>query len=86
MQGVNYSIPLRNAVLSILKKRQGIIIDKELYAMLQKMFNDFSESKLNRILMQLEIEGLIHVSQISKTKRSVELIKPGQEFLAVSED
>jgi len=73
-------------VLSILKKRQGIIIDKELYAMLQKMFNDFSESKLNRILMQLEIEGLIHVSQISKTKRSVELIKPGQEFLAVSED
>jgi len=86
LQGVNYSIPLRNAVLSILKKRQGIIIDKELYAMLQKMFNDFSESKLNRILMQLEIEGLIHVSQISKTKRSVELIKPGQEFLAVSED
>ncbi|MBS7288067.1 MAG: hypothetical protein KIH01_04820 [Candidatus Freyarchaeota archaeon] len=86
MQNTEYSIPIKNAILSILKKRQGLIIDRDLFTILQKMFDEISLKDMNRALMQLEIEGLIHVSQIAKNKRSVELIKPGQEFLAVGED
>lgn len=86
MQSSEFNIPLKNAILSILKKRQGLIIDKELFSILQKMFDEISLKDLNRALMQLEIEGLIHVSQIAKNRRSIELMKPGQEFLAVGED
>ncbi|MBS7247473.1 MAG: hypothetical protein QXW47_00775 [Candidatus Jordarchaeales archaeon] len=86
MQNSEYSIPIKNAILSILRKRQGLIIDKELFSMLQKIFDEISLKDMNRALMQLEIEGLIHVSQIAKNRRSVELMKPGQEFLAVGED
>ncbi|MEM1657633.1 MAG: hypothetical protein QXK94_01190 [Candidatus Jordarchaeales archaeon] len=86
MQSTEFNIPLKNAILSILKKRQGLIIDKELFSILQKMFDEISPRDINRALMQLEIEGLIHVSQIAKNRRSIELIKPGQEFLAVGED
>jgi len=86
MQDSEYSIPIKNAILNILKKRQGIIIDKELFSLLQKSFDDISLKDVNRALMQLEIEGLIRVSQIAKNRRSVELMKPGQEFLAVGED
>lgn len=86
MQNTEYSIPIKNAILSILKKRQGVIIDKELFSILQKMFDEISLRDMNRALMQLEIEGLIYVSQIAKNKRKIELMKPGQEFLAVGED
>ena len=63
--------------------------------MLQKSFDDISLKDVNRALMQLEIEGLIRVSEIegltrvsriAKNRRRVELMKPGQEFLAVGED
>ncbi len=86
MQDAEYGVPLKNAILSILRRRQGLIIDKDLYASLQKMFDNVSLKDVNRALMQLEIEGVIHVSQISKNRRSIELMKPGQEFLAVGED
>jgi hypothetical protein len=34
----------------------------------------------------LEINGLVHVGQITKTKRRIEAITEGTEFLAVDED
>jgi len=73
-------------VLSILAKRQGVILDDELYMILKKDYPDLSYKELNRMLMELEIQGLIYVSQITKTKRRVELVKEGQEFLGVGED
>lgn len=76
----------KNNVLSILAKRQGVILDDELYMILKKDYPDLSYKELNRMLMELEIQGLIYVSQITKTKRRVELVKEGQEFLGVGED
>ncbi|MHA1238682.1 MAG: hypothetical protein ACTSSJ_05530 [Candidatus Odinarchaeia archaeon] len=78
--------PLRNAVLNCIIKRQGVVLDDELFTMLKKDFEDLSYSVLNKILMSLETQGMIHVSQITKTKRRVEIIKKGEEFLAVGED
>jgi hypothetical protein len=73
-------------IINILMKRQGIILDDELSNHLDNEGMPVSETELNEVLMALEIEGIVHVSRITKTKRRVELIKPGQEFLAIGED
>jgi len=79
-------VPLRNVILSVLAKHQGVILDNELVAILEKDYGDVSPTTLNKALMGLEINGIIHVSRITKTKRRIEVIKPGAEFLPVSED
>ncbi len=84
--GLWKSIPLKNMIIAILNKRQGIILDDELMAILEKENMPVSDTELNDVLMSLEIEGIVHVSRITKTRRRVELIKPGQEFLAIGED
>ena len=81
------SIPLRNVIMNILNKRRGIILDDELTRALKKeMGAEPSEAELNSALLRLEINGLVHVSQITKTKRRIEIITEGHEFLAVDED
>ncbi len=77
---------LKNNLLTIIAKHQGVILDDELYTILKKDYPDLSYKEFNRMLMELEIQGLIYVSQITKTKRRVELVKEGQEFLGVGED
>ena len=80
-------LPLRNVIIDILKKRRGVILDDELIRVLKKELGDEpSDAELNQALMQLEINGLVHVSQITKTKRRIEVITEGHEFLAVDED
>ncbi len=80
-------MPLKNLIVAIVKKRRGIILDDELKRALKKeLGTEPSEGELNQALMQLEINGLVHVSQITKTKRRIEVIEEGHEFLAVDED
>lgn len=78
--------PLRNMIINILRKRQGIILDDELMTNLDNEDMPVSDRELNEVLMGLEIEGIVHVSRITKSKRRIELIKPGQEFLPIGED
>jgi len=81
------SIPITNLVVQIVKKRRGVILDDELIRALKKeLGTEPSDSELNAALLQLEINGLVHVSQITKTKRRIEVISEGTEFLAVDED
>ena len=81
------AIPLTNLVVQIVKKRRGVILDDELIRALKKeLGTEPSDAELNAALLQLEINGLVHVSQITKTKRRVEVISEGTEFLAVDED
>ena len=81
------SIPLRNLIMNILNKRRGIILDDDLERALKKEIGtEPSEAELNSALLRLEINGLVHVSQITKTKRRIEIITEGHEFLAVDED
>ncbi|MHA1959227.1 MAG: hypothetical protein ACW99U_03310 [Candidatus Thorarchaeota archaeon] len=80
-------LPLRSLIVSIVRKRRGVILDDELKRALKKeLGSEPSVGELNRALMQLEINGLVHVSQITKTKRRIEVIEEGTEFLAVDED
>ncbi len=80
------SIPLKNLIINILEKRQGVIIDDDLERILSREYGELSPAELNRALMSLEINGIIHVSQITKTKRRIEKIRSGQEFLSIDED
>ncbi|MGY5873205.1 MAG: hypothetical protein RTV72_13225 [Candidatus Thorarchaeota archaeon] len=81
------AIPLTNLVVQIVRKRRGVILDDELIRALKKeLGTEPSEAELNAALLQLEINGLVHVSQITKTKRRIEVISEGTEFLAVDED
>ena len=79
------AIPLRNLILSAVSKRQGVILDTDLYTLVQRQDKNASLDRLNKELMRLEIEGLIHVSQITKTKRRVEIIKDRQ-LVTIAED
>ena len=80
------SVPLKNLILTILDKRQGVILDDDLERILEREYGELSSADLNRALMSLEINGKIHVSQITKTKRRIEKIRSGQEFLSIDED
>ena len=81
------AIPITNLIVQIVKKRRGVILDDELIRALKKeLGTEPSDSELNAALLQLEINGLVHVSQITKTKRRIEVISEGTEFLAVDED
>ncbi|MBS3793342.1 MAG: hypothetical protein KGY80_00380 [Candidatus Thorarchaeota archaeon] len=81
------AIPLRNLIVTILRKRHGVILNDELNRAIRKEWGkEPSRSEMNAALMQLEINGIVHVSQITKTKRRIEIVKDGLEFLAVDED
>ncbi len=78
---------MTNLVVDIVKKRRGVILDDELIRALKKeLGSEPSEAELNAALLQLEINGLVHVSQITKTKRRIEVITEAETFLAVDED
>ncbi|MHA2059357.1 MAG: hypothetical protein ACW976_01070 [Candidatus Ranarchaeia archaeon] len=79
-------IPLKNVILGILSKNNGIILDDTLITRVRKEYGEVSNKELNESLMQLELARLIHVSAITKTKRRIEFIKKGQQYLAIGED
>ena len=80
-------MPMTNLIVDVVKKRRGVILDDELVRALKKeLGTEPSEAELNSALLQLEINGLVHVSQITKTKRRIEIITEGETFLAVDED
>jgi len=78
---------MTSLIVDIVKKRRGVILDDELVRALKKEIGtEPSEAEINSALLQLEINGLVHVSQITKTKRRIEVITEGETFLAVDED
>ena len=79
------TIPLRNIVLAVLDKRQGVLIDKELIRLLKNQRTTVTPEELDRTLMELEISGQIHVQQITKTKRKIERIG-NRRYLTIAED
>ena len=67
------AIPIRNHVLETIKQKENFT-DKELQKLLVKDGTVITESKFNKVLLDLEIMGLISVSWITKENRRVEAI------------
>jgi len=65
--------PLRNLVYELVKTK-GNYTDKELLNEINKKGYEITMRELNKILLQLEILGLISVRWSGKDKRRVELL------------
>tara|TARA_Y100000590_G_scaffold373621_1_gene437524 strand:+ start:280 stop:570 length:291 start_codon:yes stop_codon:yes gene_type:complete len=67
------TIPIRNHVLETIKQKENFT-DKELEKTLAKDGTIITESEFNKVLLDLEIMGLISVSWITKDDRRIEAI------------
>jgi hypothetical protein len=65
--------PLRNLTYEKIKQ-VGNITDSDLVNALSKDSVSLSDADLNKILLNLEIYGLIRVSWVTKDKRRIEII------------
>ena len=66
--------PLQLSVLDVIG-RKGPLTDDELLKEIRNSKEDLSFRELNRILMKLEINGIVRVSRQMKGKRRVELVE-----------
>ena len=70
--------PLRNLVYEKVKQA-GNITDSDLVNALNKDAISLNEADLNKILLDLEIYGLIRVSWVTKDKRRIEAVVDSQQ-------
>jgi DNA-directed RNA polymerase subunit F len=66
--------PLRNIIYEKIQQLKNIT-DSELTSILSKEGIELDSAELNKILLDLEIYGLLKVSWISKDKRRIELLR-----------
>jgi hypothetical protein len=65
--------PIRNIIYEKIKQA-GNMIDSDLVNALTKDTIHLNESELNKVLLDLEIYGLIRVSWVTKDKRRIETV------------
>jgi hypothetical protein len=70
--------PIRNIIYEKIKQA-GNMMDSDLVNALTKDTVDLNESELNKILLDLEIYGLIRVSWVTKDKRRIEAVVDSRE-------
>ena len=61
-------------IVEVLEKK-GAMTDTELFDLLKERHGDLGFGDLNKILMKMEVAGLVYVSSLTKGKRRVELVK-----------
>lgn len=74
--------PLRNIVYEKMKQ-DNAMTDKDLLAELQRDGEDIAMRDLNKVLMQLEILGLVTLRWQTKDKRRIELVRAGGQVQRV---
>ena len=67
------TIPLRNTIYDKIKEANSLT-DVELYKSLTKDGLNIPEDKFNKLLLDLEILGLIKVAWFTKDERRIELV------------
>ncbi len=78
------AIPLRNTVYDKIKEANALT-DVELFKILLKEGYALPEDKFNKILLDLEILGLITVVWITKDERRVEIVVVEKEIDEIEE-
>ena len=81
-------LPLRSAIIEILRDRDGVMLDSDLLVALKSRYGDFnfSNNEINKALIGLETQGLIHVQNITSKKKRILEIKGEDVYLGVEED
>jgi len=72
------AIPIRNTVFDKIKEVNRLT-DAELFKSLVKDGHVLAEDRFNKILLDLEILGLITVSWVTKDERRIEAVKAIEE-------
>ena len=72
--------PLRNLILEKIREI-NTLTDSDLMNNLEKEGIQITESDVNKILLDLEIFGLIRVNWVSKDKRRIEIVSMSREDL-----
>jgi transcription initiation factor IIE alpha subunit len=67
------AIPIRNHILEIIRRKESLT-DKELERLLKKDEREITKSEFNKVLLDLEIIGLISVSWVTKENRQIEAV------------
>lgn len=70
--------PLRYAAFEWLKEKKSST-DDDMFEALNKNGNKCSRDDLNKVLMQLEILGLLTVRWVAKDKRRLEVVENAEE-------
>lgn len=68
---MNY--PIRNIVFERIKQLGGVTTDQDLVNSLSKDSIGIPDDELNKVLLDLEIYGLIRVTWVTKDKKRIEL-------------
>lgn len=79
------AIPIKNTVFDKIKQA-GSLTDSELFKSLTKDGFIMTEDKLNKMLLDLEIMGLISVAWITKDARRIEVIIIQEQVDEVEEE
>ncbi|KAA2280077.1 hypothetical protein [Candidatus Nitrosocosmicus sp. SS] len=69
---MNY--PIRNVIFERIKRLGGVTTDLDLINSLQKDNISILEDDFNKVLLDLEIFGLIRVGWITKERKRIELV------------
>ena len=72
--------PLRNLILEKIRET-NTLTDSDLMNNLEKEGIQITDSEVNKILLDLEIFGLIRVNWVSKDKRRIEIVSVSREDL-----
>ena len=75
---VKMTIPLKNQVLEKIKEKGGLT-DKELVKILVKNEIIIPDGEFNKILLDLEIMGLITVSWMTKDSKRIDIVSAQEE-------
>ena len=75
---VKMTLPIKNQVFEKIKEKQGLT-DKELSQLLAKESIIIPEHEFNKILLDLEIMGLITVSWMTKDTKRIEAVTIKEE-------
>ena len=78
------AIPIRNTVFEKIKEA-GSLTDSELFKSLSKDGFIMTEDKFNKLLLDLEIMGLINVAWFTKDKRRIEVVIIKEEIDEIEE-
>lgn len=78
------AIPIKNTVFDKIKE-EGHITDSDLFKALTKDGIIMTEDKFNKILLDLEIMGLINVAWVTKDARRIEAITVKEELDEIEE-
>ncbi len=67
------TLMIPSAIVEALNNKGAQEFD-DLFKMVQKIHNDINQNDFNKILMEMELQGLIRVSKLARGKRRIEAV------------